>query len=259
MQDAMAQFAIRLLAGIGLFLLVMPRKDVPSPFFRIMCLVELGLAGLYTLTVPETKLPAIVLAVLAFAGSACWLLERRGAGTVILAANFLVALAELVRLALLAAHAPLAGANLPESFAFLLFSWMAAAGTLGGAMTGMLLGHRYLTAPGMPLARLERVNSAFGIAAIFRLLVSAWGLMRLDAALSSASSSAPTLTSHAVWLALRWLAGVIGPIAVWFLVRRILKYKNTQSATGVLFVGVILTLIGELTADLLLRSLGRAL
>jgi hypothetical protein len=38
------------------------------------------------------------------------------------------------------------------------------------------------------------------------------------------------------------------------MVHRILSYRNTQSATGVLFVAVILTFIGELTGDLLLRT-----
>jgi hypothetical protein len=48
---------------------------------------------------------------------------------------------------------------------------------------------------------------------------------------------------------------VAGPLAVWLMVRQILKYRNTQAATGVLFVGVILTFIGELTADLLFHEL----
>ena len=39
------------------------------------------------------------------------------------------------------------------------------------------------------------------------------------------------------------------------MVLRILRYRNTQSATGVLFVGVILTFIGEATAALLYREL----
>ena len=35
---------------------------------------------------------------------------------------------------------------------------------------------------------------------------------------------------------------------------RILKYRNTQAATGVLFVGVILSFIGDMTAALLLQE-----
>ena len=39
------------------------------------------------------------------------------------------------------------------------------------------------------------------------------------------------------------------------MVHRILKYRNTQSATGVLYVGVVMTLTGELTATLLAYEL----
>ena len=53
----------------------------------------------------------------------------------------------------------------------------------------------------------------------------------------------------------RWDRAVVGILAVAVMVWRILKYRNTQSATGVLFVGVILTFIGEMTGTLLFRSL----
>jgi hypothetical protein len=54
---------------------------------------------------------------------------------------------------------------------------------------------------------------------------------------------------------MRWLAGILGPICVAIMVWRILKYRNTQAATGVLFVGVILTFIGEMSASLLYHDL----
>jgi len=111
----------------------------------------------------------------------------------------------------------------------------------------MLLGHRYLTAPGMPLAPLIQVNACLGMASILRFLVSticlAWAFGTI------------TQSVFWIWLALRWLAGIFGPMAVCVMVHRILHYRNTQAATGVLFVGVILTFIGELTADLLQRAL----
>ena len=36
---------------------------------------------------------------------------------------------------------------------------------------------------------------------------------------------------------------------------RILRYRNTQAATGVLFAGVILVFLGEMSAALLLAEL----
>ena len=117
-------------------------------------------------------------------------------------------------------------------------------------MTGMLLGHRYLTASGMPLAPLGRLNQSLGLATLFRLIVSAIGLVVGMAALTD--------STYWIWLALRWLAGILGPAAACMMVQRILRYRNTQAATGVLFVAVILTFIGELTADLLQRAAGVA-
>jgi len=41
MQDALIDFDIRLICGVGLALFAMPRKDVAAAFFRIMLLVVL--------------------------------------------------------------------------------------------------------------------------------------------------------------------------------------------------------------------------
>jgi hypothetical protein len=118
---------------------------------------------------------------------------------------------------------------------------------LGGAVTGMLLGHWYLTAPTMSIAPLNRLTFYFGGAAVFRLALSAIALALAWQQLSS--------DTHLVWLGLRWLAGILGPLAVFVATWRILKYRNTQAATGVLFVGVILSFIGEMTASLLFSDL----
>ncbi len=243
MQDAVAYFAIRLICGVGLMLCVMPRTNVPSPFFRIMLLVVLGLAVLLALTSPAALWWGVALSVVAFAGSVCWLLERRPAGT--------AAIGIVFALSLVAAYFVLRTS--PTFVASYRSSWLAtastfaSAATLGAALTGMLLGHRYLTAPGMPLAPLMQLNACLGVASVVRFLVSAMAL--------ASAMGALTQSIFWIWLALRWLAGILGPMAVCVMVQRILRYRNTQAATGVLFVGVILTFIGELTADLLQRAL----
>ena len=241
MPDAIAHFAIRLICGIALVLCAMPRKDVPSAFFRIMSLVVLGLAGLFAISVPGQFWWGVALASLAFAGSVVWLLERRQAGTAVLLILFVVALIEVFRMSLDAAGPSQSAGWLA------LPSDLAASATLGTAFTGMLLGHRYLTAPGMPLTPLIWVNGALGAVAIVRFILSAAALVIGFGALSQ--------PIYWAWLGLRWLAGILGPMAACVMVHRILRYRNTQSATGVLFVAVILTFIGELTGDLLARAL----
>lgn len=237
----MAHFAIRLLFGIVLMLVLMPRRAVASGFFRVMMLVLLGLSVLFGLTTPGDVIGPLAMACLAFIGSVVWTLERRTSGTAVLMLLSLAALGELI---LSTQNTGSSGLHTPAILH--LVSDLATSAILGGAMTGMLLGHRYLTAPGMPLAPLIRVNLFLGAAAACRLLLSAAALVLARDQLSGSTAW--------TFLALRWLAGIVGPLAVFVMVRQILKYRNTQAATGVLFVGVILTFIGELTADLLFHD-----
>jgi len=173
MPDAVASFAVRMILGMGLALCVMPRKDVATAFFRIMLLVVLGLAVLFTLTATapiERWGCGISLCVVAFAGSVCWLLERRGSGSAAIGLITALALVDVLGGQTARPEAVSDGHLLSAA------STLASSATLGAAMTGMLLGHRYLTAPGMPLAPLIRLNGWLGVAAIFRFLVSAIAL-----------------------------------------------------------------------------------
>ncbi|MEK6234125.1 MAG: hypothetical protein N2C14_05405, partial [Planctomycetales bacterium] len=56
---------------------------------------------------------------------------------------------------------------------------------------------------------------------------------------------------NAGMLAVRWLVGLVGTAVLLVLTWIIIKIPNTQSATGVLYVGVIFTFLGELTSQLL--------
>ena len=253
-------------------LVAMPRQSVRSGFFRVQMLILLGLSVLAGLAIssigaappnpafevtPRFSEPALpdaaawsqsariygcaAMAGLAFLGSVLWTLERRNAGTVLL---WLILLASL---GLLWA-APLLGTANSGSGAFLArIAEAASAAVLGAAMIGMLLGHSYLTAPAMSITPLSRVNWYLGGAVVCRGILSAIAL----------ASAGPELTgaTYGMWLTLRWLAGVLGPLVACAMVARILKYRNTQAATGVLFVAVILTFIGELTASLLFQDL----
>ncbi|MCA9068571.1 MAG: hypothetical protein KDA84_06595 [Planctomycetaceae bacterium] len=249
-----AQFALRLMFGMSAMWSLMPRHQVSVGFFRIQMLIVMGLSVLATLTfgelshAPETStiLPiswgtplCIALGVLAFFGSAFWTIDFRRVGTVIVFAIMILSGGLLV------------GSTLTSWSSWP--SWLAALGeistalSLGGAMTGMLLGHWYLTAPTKSISPLNTLNRLFGLSVGSRLIVSAIALASGWAMLQS--------ETHWLWLSLRWLAGIIGPLILVVMVSRILRYKNTQSATGVLFVGVILTFIGELSATLLTREL----
>lgn len=253
-----AQFALRLIVGMGLMWAVMPRRDVTSGFFRIQLLVTLGLGVLAALTLgqvagaespqPLAEFPSaakwlsVAVAVCSFGGSVAWTLERRAGGTV-----FCFVVLGLSCAALLLSAGQPAACDAGRT-AVLLLSELSTASLVGGFVTAMLLGHWYLTAPTMTIRPLSRLNRFLAIFVGLRCVLSAGALLF--------AGDAPASQTHWLWLVLRWTAGILGPAACVAMVHRILKYRNTQSATGVLFVGVILTFIGELAATLLTRELG---
>jgi hypothetical protein len=255
-----AQFALRLLCGISLTWLMLPRSQITPGFFRIQSLLALALGALAGIAVTQSvfvpfgepvlavtaaHVACLVAAGLAYFSSILWTLGRRGAGTACL-----FAVAAISTGTLLAGSLPreTLGGGLTL---LILLSELATSLTIGSATVGMLLGHWYLTSPTMSIAPLGRANICFASAAGLRLAISAIGLGMAWPTLKSDSLGGTPL----MWLVLRWLAGIVAPLVLSFMVWRILRYRNTQAATGVLFVGVIVTFIGELSATLVSREL----
>ncbi len=215
--------------------------------------------------------PAALIALTGFLGSVFWTLERRTGGERI---GFAVLVMSAVWLAATnlqintttffqtQSDAAIKATIMARILASLgwrpchdwvaVLSHFAGAAVLGGTVVGMLLGHWYLTAPTMSIEPLKRINMFLGIAGVIRLLISALVLALLWAGVFDLPDAGSRwMVVPKVWLGLRWLAGVFGPIVVSLMVWRILKHRNTQAATGVLFVGVILAFIGDMTAALL--------
>lgn len=244
----LTQFTLQLIAGISLMWVLMPRKQVTSGFFRIQMLLVLGLSVLAVLSSGQlspgttqswVSTLSVLLAVVTFIGSVLWTLERRKAGGV---CTFLV-----WGLGSLALDFACRGTLQPNWLG--LLSVGSSAAVLGGSVTGMLLGHWYLTAPTMSITPLSKLTVILGVSLGVRLLLSVlgwwWGSEVLVGSLLW------------TWFALRWLAGILAPLVLCGMTLRILRYRNTQAATGVLFACVILTFIGELSAALLNSELNR--
>lgn len=284
-----AQFALRLICGMSLMWALMPRRQVTSGFFRIQMLVVMGLGVLATLSAgmemrsitdaSQTSalgpLPLLMsclvglialLGLLGFVGSVLWTLERRtsaeriGFGVLLISTALVVVPHFVTNVTIHIADKVVVGmgpsvATSRLTGALIAASEFAGAALLGSTVVGMLLGHWYLTTPTMSIEPLKRLNLFLGIAGLLRLIVSAAVVLTLSGgAFDSAETSFRLAAVPKVWLGLRWLAGVIGPLVVSLMVWRILKYRNTQAATGVLFVGVILAFIGDMTAALLLSE-----
>mgnify|MGYP007059385407 FL=1 len=255
-----AWFCLQLIAGIAMMWVAMPRAEVTAGFFRIQMMFVMALSVVALLTFGKLSgnaaavegwlTPGVMgsglLACLAYVGSVMWTLQRRPAGNTIV---YTIAAISLSMLAFLNdGSTPLAGRETATGIAWLrVASDFSTAALLGSAMTGMLLGHWYLTAKTMSLRPLQTLTWYFGLAVGLRCVVSA-----LCLAVAWSELSAQT---HWIWLGLRWSAGVVGPLIMFALTWQILRYRNTQAATGVLFAGVIMTFIGELTARLLWQEL----
>ncbi|TXT24265.1 MAG: hypothetical protein FD138_3099 [Planctomycetota bacterium] len=285
-----AQFALRLICGMSLMWALMPRRQVTSGFFRIQNLVVMGLGVLATLAAGMEARPLFTnrqladlgwlpvlmsvtvgliaaLGVLGFVGSVLWTLERRigaervGFGVCLISTALIVSPLCLPSVTIYI-HDTAVSIGPPETSsrfmnALTAVSEFAGAAVLGSTVVGMLLGHWYLTTPTMSIDPLKRLNKLLGIAGVLRLLVSMTVVGLLSAGMLDTSDMTVRLaTVPRAWFSLRWLAGIIGPLVVSLMVWRILKYRNTQAATGVLFVGVILAFIGDMTAALLLRETG---
>ncbi len=115
---------------------------------------------------------------------------------------------------------------------------------LGLTIAAMFLGHWYLNSPTMAIGPLQRLVVLMGAAVVVRALVAGGALALLI------SSGWPSTTTW-LFLALRWLSGIVGALVLAVMTWQTLKIPNTQSATGILYVGVIVTFLSELLALLL--------
>lgn len=252
-----AEFSLLLTCGMSLMWCLMPRAQVTSGFFRIQMLIAMGLSVLALLTVGQltaqsgdaVRADRVLLARIAsgcavffaYVGSMLWLLDKRRAGTATMMCVMAATVTSLV--------CALGGITLFASPSGILrfLSSLSTAGVLGGSVTGMLLGHWYLTAPTMSIDPLKTLSWYFAFAVVARLAMSLAGWLLGGQQIHGGVQW--------TWFVLRWLAGIIGPLAIAIMALKILRFRNTQAATGVLFAGVILTFIGEMSAALLYSDL----
>jgi hypothetical protein len=240
----LSQFVLRLSFGLAAAMgLTSPRK-VTSGYFRNHAYVLLGLNVLATLAALADRSqlllwPPLAGAVLSYACSAVWLYEKLRSGRALLWA---VATVSLVGALLTQTFFT----TPPEESTWLLwnFNVFTSGMLLGATIAAMFLGHWYLNTPTMELAPLRRLLALMALAVLARAIVCGLGLiLQFD-------QSGLTSTQW-LFVVLRWLAGILGAGLLTAMAWQTLKIPNTQSATGILYVGLIATFLGELTSLLL--------
>ncbi|TWT58394.1 hypothetical protein KOR42_17680 [Thalassoglobus neptunius] len=247
------EFSLKLICGLSLVWCLAPQSLITSGFFRIQMLIALGLSVLAFLTAGQ--MPAadvgenaaarnmaifgVVSGILSFFGSFYWTLERRRVGAIF---GGLIAVCSW--LFLISVVVGRSASSSPVEWVAPVLDAASSAMLFGSTTAAMLLGHWYLTATGMSLAPLIRFNQFFLASVLFRIVV---------VATVSTSSSGSFSMSDSGLLVLRWV-GLVGPLILGVLTQKILKYRNTQSATGVLYAATILVFMGEMAARLLSSS-----
>jgi hypothetical protein len=230
-----------------------PSRWVTSGYFRVHLWVVMGLATFASLAVytqhasfgaarfsPRTLVVlGTLLAATAYVGAVVWMYEASRLGKTLLGAAAAIALA-----AGWGAQAKPASAD----FEWLrVADWCTASAQLGFVTAAMFLGHWYLNWPGMKLDPLRLLVRLLGAAIGLRSAVALIGLAL------TVTYSPPEIRTTAWWcfLVFRYCAGLAGPAVFAGMTWQTLKIPNTQSATGILYAGVILTFLGELTSQLI--------
>lgn len=247
----LVQFLFRMSFGLAFAMAITPSKHVTSGFFRVHLWVTLGLntfASALVFLLPsefpdgrQFGFGGGFAAVLSYIGAVVWLYEKPRIGIVFL---WLVAVVNLYfgwQLDL-AMEATVEGTSGPF---ISLLDFVSSGLVIGTTFAAMLLGHWYLNTPTMKLGPLKRLVFVMGIATIIRMGVCGFGLAELVQSAHEIEFFTKAVVS------LRWLAGLVGLMGLTYMTWQTIKIPNTQSATGILYVGVIFVFIGELASRLL--------
>jgi hypothetical protein len=283
--DVLALVLLQLAVGLAICNLLTPSKDLSGGFFALhgiiasfsLCLSWLVSGQRGFLLRREEGEPAHG------AVAALWALPW------FTAALFAVALAALVAHTLVARTSSAASLTLSKNLLFisaccsaaLLMSrvrvepfislpgigpiWLAAGFLLGALLFGavvwaMNLGHWYLVSTSLPFGLLVRATEAFALLVLLRAAFAAvaLGLVARGSAGEGGEALAelldPMRDGFFFWSRVTW--GLLAPLVLAPFVVKTARMKSNQAATGLLYVGLVFVLVGELLAAYLTRRSG---
>ena len=252
LSDVTAHFASHLAAG-GLFVTAVLAfaNPLPEAFLRFCTASATGAAALAGfLDASSTRWVWFGLAL----ASGIWHIAlRKGAGSGKLAAG-LAALASVgapIFAALLSTVSRESGEGLAVAGA------MSSSLLLGAVTVTLLLGHWYLIDTSLSIAPLRDGALWFSIAVALRWAVvlsalgyGGWEVLRVSRAADLIFSD------NGLFFMFRTLMGLAAPLLLSVLIWQTVKMRSTQSATGLLYVALILVLFGELVSQFLLVRTG---
>ena len=242
-------FCLRLAAGLILMLPILPAALIPPRFYRVHFLTALGLLAVVGLLFYETATTTFwvlyaVSALCCLIGSIVWHLDQAPGG------NWTIWLTPGALAACLIHGCILERGE--ANVAWRIADDVSSALVLGSVTTAMLMGHSYLISPTMSMAPLMRLLAAIALSVALRIALACAGLWWW-----SRGQSVSTLeTELMLWLPVRWILGLIAPLVLGWMAWETARIRSTQSATGILYVVVIVCFLGELTSQLLVEKTG---
>jgi hypothetical protein len=247
-----ATFCLRLAAGLILVLPIFSPAHIPPRFYRVQFLSALGLLAAAGIFVSDAGTIGFWLifasaALCCLVGSIVWHLDDAPGGKwIVYVAPFALAACLIYGGVLVrgTADSPMRVAD-----------DMLSALVVGSATTAMLMGHSYLISPAMSISPLMRLLAAIALSVSLRIGLACVGLWGW----TSIHSANNLETEMMLWLPVRWLLGLIAPLVLSWMAWETARIRSTQSATGILYVVVIVCLLGELTSQLLVEKTGYVL
>jgi hypothetical protein len=136
--------------------------------------------------------------------------------------------------------------GIPVSF---LFSTL----VLGSSMLGMLLGHRYLTSPNLPMSHLNLLAWIFLVAIVLQgALTALTFVFGLPADVAGGALRLETVLGLFLWI--RVAVGILVPLVLAVMILNTIRYKANMSATGLLYIAALMVLAGEAFSRYLLLA-----
>jgi len=251
-----AQFCLQLAFGVLLALAFVPRAPVGAFFYRIMgtaALVPLLLAlalplsthGLRDLQPAQIAAGVAALCYPVIAGPVrgrAWALGL-ALGTAAAAAGVVLGLASSGQL----------GGPLQVGLAGL--SALATGAVAGSVGLAMVLGHWYLTIPNLEVSHLRRLNRV--TVASMLLSLASLGLVCLAFRSELEAHAQPLFGATGLfYLGTRVGVGLAMPLLFAWMAAGSLAFRNTRSATGILYASTVLVLIGTAVGVSLQQTYG---
>jgi hypothetical protein len=250
------QFCLELGFGVLLALAFVPRAPVGTLFYRIMgtcaflpvlvaAAASLGWGGA---TAKDPAVLAAGLAVLAYPFVSGPLKGWRWAA----ALGWALLFTAIALVATVARAATLEGAG--EVFLGSLTA-MATGAVAGSVSLAMVLGHWYLTIPTLDVGHLRRLNRVTAVSIVVCLALLGYTCAAFASRLGGAER--PLFGAWGLfYLGTRLAVGLVLPLVFAWMTAGSLQFRNTRSATGILYASTILVLIGTAVSVSLQGSYG---